>query len=1138
MVSPADAAQQRDARATNLRAQARAQKAELDVLISRAFSSSGRSRSSRGHRGNGHSAAPNSGRVLDTDVEFARKQLRNTYINLLFTCTFTRPARGVDNLMWNDTSYSLITAFRTQIAAQKKAADAVQPVKKPKSLAEVNRLQNELRRLLLDEEAFWTELIGRIVRMFSLDEARTNLDALGIPCDSDGDTTIASSGTMPNESFASAAGRQITEADEALSQAALIPVNRQHLIEVTHKCLIYCGDIARYRELHCRPSNEPALAPVDGSDLGPTAIRGGHGRRGRGSGNRGGSHSPRPSATSEEPKYDFSKSVAFYEQARLLLPDNGNPSNQLAVIATYNTDVFASIYHYYRALCVRLPFEKSKVNLDKTLRKPLEAWSQSGIEDARQWNNERDRQARDAQLSELLATNVAVSDELAGRWFQDVIVLHSLFFHRVHLDCIIPLSHSVLATFSSLVRARALQADQIVMIIVTSLCASWTTRLWRNAPASNSEHSEAAKLRPKPQTARGGSSSTSRPSGGSRSSSSRARGLDPATRLCIEHQILAHVLGIFRELIEVDILETQEAIKVSRANPPFEPSGARDGGNFGNVAAVRNLTAVVRRTLPALRIATKWMKTHLDYIQRSSERTVASSREADDSAAGQPGLNASLEAIPNEEQEQETQIRARADRDAVQAIDSFWRSYVSLINVLRYAFPFEQLPNIGKVGPVGAPALCLEEDSDMRGFAPTKKATQSSLPGIGIVNIGMGEACGNIGAVRPSQVHPNEEQLMRIADLLIDAKVVAESDASPISFDDDKNLFVYSGSIAAAAASKGSALANAAAGAAAVRATGNRNESTSTRPQDDASSEGYSEMTEDPVELAMRAVDGRRTGESSVMDGMEESLRSVSVNDPYPASSGAVPTAGGRAAEDSMLIPSQIKPRGKQPVSEAELAKLFGSSPFASPPSSLPGGAASGGSATAQDLLLQVLSGRSAAPSTSLTSAAPVDHRAPNPHFLFGGVAGPHDGHSGPHRGSIWSPGPADSHLPVGSPPQHQQAGAGLGGSSAFGSNTPPSSFGWNPMGAVGGGFNMPPQGTPSPAFGFAPDNTRSPFNSQQQQPVVSHPGDGFGPVGQAQHHHHHGSGSSSVAGYPGGHFGNRDQHGMHPGHSSFMNPR
>lgn len=53
---------------------------------------------------------------------------------------------------------------------------------------------------------------------------------------------------------------------------------------------------------------------------------------------------------------------------------SGNPSNQLAVLAQYAADPLSSIYHYYRALCVRTPFATAKANLKITFAKAVARW--------------------------------------------------------------------------------------------------------------------------------------------------------------------------------------------------------------------------------------------------------------------------------------------------------------------------------------------------------------------------------------------------------------------------------------------------------------------------------------------------------------------------------------------------------------------------------------------------------------------------------------------------------------------------------------------------------------------------------------------------------------------------------------------
>ncbi|SJX64415.1 uncharacterized protein SRS1_15056 [Sporisorium reilianum f. sp. reilianum] len=914
---------QRDVRAAALLEQGRRQKAELDRMVKAAFahSASTSTASTTSRAGRMHPKEP-SAKLLDAEIDFARRNLRNTWLNLLFTCTFTREAQAVDGYIWNDTSYSLIYAYRSYISAAQKAVDpAVQaPGRRGKSAQDAARVKLEYRKFLVEEELFWQELVGRLVRLFSLDEARSNLEVLGIDADNDQDTSVSSS--LPSDSYASRATRQTNAPDENLSQAALLPAKRIHLMTLLHKFLIFCGDLARYREMSSQDHETDA------------------------SGNK---------KAKSSAKADFSRAVAFYEQARLILPDQGNPSNQLAVVSLYNGDTFATLYYYYRALCVKTPFAKAKVNLEKLLAKPTSAFLEEASRAADGghpvWDAAQDRQARDAQLVARLANNVNETQQLTEAWIKQIVVLHGLFYRRSHLEQIMYLSRSVLATFSTLIRARALRADQIVQFLVTALCASWTTRLWRSAPTSSSKES--------PRPSSDGSEERHRPRAVRSERSSKRRASSPETGRCVEFQVTAHVLGVFRELTAVDTAETREAFE---ANKELAAALAQADGQ---AAPIRNLTAVVRRTLPALRIVTKWTKTHLEYLQRIEKRARDAMQQYGETDP--VVVRSDMEVRPDSER---PDAHLAAYADTLESIDRGWSQYVDLINSLRYAFPFDSLPNIGKVGSVGAPALCLEEDSDMRGFAPTRKATQSTIPGGTTITVGMGEACANVEAVRPSQVHPNEEQLMRIADLMIDAKVIAESDASPIHFDDTNNVFVFERKREGATVSNGaaaSAAAEAAAAAAAARQT------VRPAPMDDASKQG-----------------GRADVES-----VQESMRGVQVQD-------VGVTAGGDAKKTAaqLLVPSQVKPKAFQ--NKDDLARqLFAAYPLTSQSSSGPG--------SIQMAPLSSNSSSSAHGSTGALGAGAGGHSA---NLLLS---------NGAPISSIWAPSSSD----MGGLPPHLQAYAG-----------------------------------------------------------------------------------------------------------------
>lgn len=84
-----------------------------------------------------------------------------------------------------------------------------------------------------------------------------------------------------------------------------------------HRCFIFLGDLARYhQDLHGHPSRK-----------------------------------------------DWLKAPKYYIKALQLLPDNGNPHNQLAVFYSYRNEFLIAVYHYYRSLAVKQPFLTAKDNL-------------------------------------------------------------------------------------------------------------------------------------------------------------------------------------------------------------------------------------------------------------------------------------------------------------------------------------------------------------------------------------------------------------------------------------------------------------------------------------------------------------------------------------------------------------------------------------------------------------------------------------------------------------------------------------------------------------------------------------------------------------------------------------------------------
>lgn len=134
------------------------------------------------------------------------------------------------------------------------------------------------------------------------------------------------------------------------------------------------------------------------------------------------------------------------------------------------------------------------------------------------------------------------------------------------------------------------------------------------------------------------------------------------------------------------------------------------------------ISSVLRRLLPSFRIASKWIKLNFDYIARLSENHLKFGA---------------------------TFLR-------------FWNTYSIFVATLVKVFPIHQLPSI--TGP-------LEEDIDLRGFGPLSR---------GLTTHGGRRLDEGTGTdVEEDAPHDKEEeQLMRISDILVDMMLIVDTAVS------------------------------------------------------------------------------------------------------------------------------------------------------------------------------------------------------------------------------------------------------------------------------------------------------------------------------------------------------------------------
>ncbi|KAF5938147.1 hypothetical protein HYC85_025653 [Camellia sinensis] len=119
--------------------------------------------------------------------------------------------------------------------------------------------------------------------------------------------------------------------NQILSQDGNISAEVMKGLVSCHRCLIYLGDLGRYKGLY---------------------------------------------GEGESKARDFAAASSYYMQASSLWPSSGNPHHQLAILASYSGDELLTIYRYFRSLAVENPFSTARDNLIIAFEKNRQNYSQ------------------------------------------------------------------------------------------------------------------------------------------------------------------------------------------------------------------------------------------------------------------------------------------------------------------------------------------------------------------------------------------------------------------------------------------------------------------------------------------------------------------------------------------------------------------------------------------------------------------------------------------------------------------------------------------------------------------------------------------------------------------------------------------
>ncbi|XP_055480421.1 nonsense-mediated mRNA decay factor SMG7 isoform X5 [Psammomys obesus] len=134
-----------------------------------------------------------------------------------------------------------------------------------------------------------------------------------------------------------------------------------------------------------------------------------------------------------------SQAESYYRHAAQLVPSNGQPYNQLAILASSKGDHLTTIFYYCRSIAVKFPFPAASTNLQKALSKALES---------------RDE----------LKTKWGVSD-----FIKAFIKFHGHVYLSKSLEKLSPLREKLEEHFKRLLFQKAFSSQQLVHVTVINL---------------------------------------------------------------------------------------------------------------------------------------------------------------------------------------------------------------------------------------------------------------------------------------------------------------------------------------------------------------------------------------------------------------------------------------------------------------------------------------------------------------------------------------------------------------------------------------------------------------------------------------------------------------------------------------------
>ncbi|XP_048133145.1 nonsense-mediated mRNA decay factor SMG7-like isoform X2 [Rhodamnia argentea] len=228
------------------------------------------------------------------------QQMRENYEKIILEDHSFSEKHNIEHALWQ-LHYKKIEELRAHYTAAQASANSNASLngKGPSTRPErITKIRLQIKTFLSEATGFYHDLILKIRSKYGLPLGYFSEDAdNGLLCEKD--------------------GKKSADAKKVLISC--------------HRCLIYLGDLARYKGLYGEPDSKAR---------------------------------------------EFAAASSYYVQAASLWPSIGNPHHQLAILASYSGDDLVTIYRYFRSLAVDSPCSTARDNLIVAFEKNRQSYSQ------------------------------------------------------------------------------------------------------------------------------------------------------------------------------------------------------------------------------------------------------------------------------------------------------------------------------------------------------------------------------------------------------------------------------------------------------------------------------------------------------------------------------------------------------------------------------------------------------------------------------------------------------------------------------------------------------------------------------------------------------------------------------------------